>query len=103
RWTLGDLGGSVGLVTGASGFIGRAVGRALRENATVYATYCSDESFPQWSETCAADVRPVPVDLAARRLVDVCDETFDWSVLLAARVALSVSREKPVDELVAVA
>jgi nucleoside-diphosphate-sugar epimerase len=52
---------------------------------------------------CDADVRTIRADLARQRLVDVCDEIFDWSILLAARVALAASREKPVDELVAVA
>ncbi|MDP9309079.1 MAG: hypothetical protein M3P15_12350, partial [Actinomycetota bacterium] len=77
--------------------------RALPKQATVFATYSTDESFPAWADTCGAAVRPVRVDLTAKRLVEVCDEAFDWSVLLAARVVLSASREKPVDELVAVA
>ena len=68
----------------------------------MYATYLDDASFPEWAEKCEADVRPVRVDLIRQRLIEVVSETFDWALLLAARVALADSREHPLDELIAV-
>jgi nucleoside-diphosphate-sugar epimerase len=97
------LEGSLGVITGASGFIGRALVQALPRTAVVYATYLTDDTFPSWVETCAADVRPIRIDLARKRVADAIGEAVDWAILLAARVELLASRRDPVDELVAVA
>ena len=93
------LDGTTGIVTGASGFFGRAVLRRLPANCTVHAVYRTAEDFPHWAETCAADVRPLRLDLARERL----HGRGDWALLLAARVATSTSREDPAGELQAVA
>jgi nucleoside-diphosphate-sugar epimerase len=97
-----SLHGSSGVVTGASGFIGRAVVGSLPAGCRVFAAYHSATDFPDWTETCRADVVPVRVDLAAERLADHVP-AVNWALLLAARVATAASRADPVGELTAVA
>ena len=96
------LDGSTGVVTGASGFIGRAFVGCLPAGCTVFATYRSDADFPEWAERCAADVRPVRIDLATERLAERVP-AVDWGMLLAARVATASSWRDPIGELDAVA
>jgi nucleoside-diphosphate-sugar epimerase len=101
---VGDLSGTVGVVTGASGFLGRAILRTLPADATVFATYRDSADFLEWTSTLSADVRPVQVDLAHERLPEKVTSTdLDWGLSLAARVATAASREDPVGELVHVA
>jgi nucleoside-diphosphate-sugar epimerase len=90
------------VLTGASGFLGRAFLQALPEDCTVFATYRGASDFPGWAEGCAADVRPVRIDLASERLADRIP-AVDWGMLMAARVATAASVEDPVGELQAVA
>jgi nucleoside-diphosphate-sugar epimerase len=98
--TPDDLGGSAGLITGASGFIGRAIMAALPRGTVVHATYRSDDAFPEFAAACAADVRPIAIDLSDTRL-EV--PPVDWALLLAARVATHMSRQDPLGDLRAIA
>lgn len=100
--TFHALDGSVGLVTGASGFIGRAIVNALPKGCRAHATYHSSRDFPEWAESCRADVVPLRLDLSNERLADRVPRV-DWALLLAARVALATSRHDPVGELKAIA
>jgi len=90
---------TIGVVTGASGFLGSAVLAALPVSATVYATYRNDEAFPERARAFRADVRPLRIDLESQRLTDVLPSEVDWALLLAARVQTVRSREDPVNEL----
>jgi len=101
---VSHLSGTVGVVTGASGFLGRAILRRLPADVTVFATYRDSADFLEWTSTLSADVRPVQVDLASRRLPqEVTSTELDWTLTLAARVSTAASREDPVGELVHVA
>jgi nucleoside-diphosphate-sugar epimerase len=95
------LNDTTGVVTGASGFMGRAVLAQLPSSCRVYATYNSARDFPQWAQRCAADVRPVRIDLQTERL-DAVIPPVDWGLLMAARVATAASRRDPIGELRAV-
>jgi len=95
------LSGSTGVVTGASGFIGRAVLKALPAGCRVYAVYNSSPDFVEWASLPRADVVPVRVDLAHERLADYVAEV-DWALLMAARVQTAASLADPVGELAAV-
>lgn len=97
-----EFDGTVGVVTGASGFLGRAVLRHLPARCTVYATYRTAEDFPKWAEGCAAEVHPVRIDLARNRLSERVPQV-DWALLMAARVATAASWQDPLGELEAVA
>ena len=96
------LAGTTGVITGASGFIGRAVLRHLPAESVVHAAYCSSSDFPEWSERCAADIRPLRIDLSQERLADQTG-AVDWALLLASRVATADSWADPMGELEAVA
>jgi nucleoside-diphosphate-sugar epimerase len=93
---------SSGVVTGASGFIGRAIVAALPPSCRVHAVYQSAADFPEWAKACRAEIIPVRVDLTAERLAEHVP-AVDWALLLAARVATAASRADPVGELTAVA
>lgn len=97
-----DLAGTTGVVTGASGFIGRAVLRQLPSTCTVYATYNSASDFPAWAEDCDADVRPLRIDLRHERLAPRVPDA-DWALLMAARVQTARSWADPMSELESVA
>jgi nucleoside-diphosphate-sugar epimerase len=102
--SVSDLSGAVGTITGASGFLGRAVLRALPADVTVFATYRDSADFFEWTSTLSADVRPVKVDLASQRLPqEIVSTELDWTLSLAARVSTAASREDPVGELLHVA
>lgn len=92
---------SAGVVSGASGFIGRAVLRRLPPGVRVYATYHDSTDFPAWAETCAAEVAPVRIDLRSTPLCSVVPRV-DWALLLAARVQTAASRADPLGELTSV-
>lgn len=98
-----DAAGSLGVITGASGFLGRAVLAALPPGAAVFAAYNAANGFPAWAETLAADVRPLRIDLCRQRLAPAIRVQVDWALCLAARVAPVTSGADPVGELVAVA
>jgi nucleoside-diphosphate-sugar epimerase len=100
---VSGLEGSVGVLTGASGFIGRAILRSLPAGVTVYATYNTSDRFRSWAAELQADVRPVQIDLARNRLAPAVGSEVDWALSLAARVATHASRENPVEELAQVA
>jgi nucleoside-diphosphate-sugar epimerase len=102
--TMTDLSGTVGVLTGASGFLGRAVLRRLPADVTVFATYRTSDDFSEWTSTLSADVRPVQIDLAHQRLArHVTTTELDWTLSLAARVSTAASRRDPVGELTYVA
>lgn len=94
----GYIAGSRGVVTGGSGFIGRAILRNLPESARVTATYCSDDSFPEWTDTCRASIDPVRLDLRQTALASVARDA-DWAILCAARVRVADSWADPVTEI----
>jgi UDP-glucose 4-epimerase len=96
-----SLVGTRGVVTGASGFIGRAVLSQLPRGCNVRAVYRSPE-FPAWARTCAASIDPLPLDLTRERLSDHVPDV-DWALLLAARVSTAASRDDPAGELQATA
>jgi nucleoside-diphosphate-sugar epimerase len=98
-----SLNGSVGLVTGASGFLGRAVLRELPAGTTVFATYNKSADFPAWTGRLQADVRPIRIDLARDRVAPSLDTNLDWALCMASRVSTASSRDRPVEELVRVA
>lgn len=100
---MSGLDGSVGVLTGASGFIGRAFLRSLPRGVTVYATYNTSKQFPAWAAELRADVRPVQIDLATDRLAPAVPQEVDWALILAAQVATHASRESPVEALTRVA
>lgn len=77
------LGGSQGIVTGGSGFVGRHVLALLPSDCTVVATYARDEGFPAWAAGLAADVRPLRIDLRTERLASAVAGA-DWLLHLAA-------------------
>jgi nucleoside-diphosphate-sugar epimerase len=93
-----SLDDSVGVVTGASGFIGRALLAGLPSGCRVFATYHSATDFPAWASSCRANIIPVRIDLSAERLPSRVARV-DWALLLAARVALATSRSDPVGDL----
>lgn len=95
------LSGSIGVVTGASGFIGRAVLRALPADCTVFAVYNSSRDFAEWAQRRDPRVVPVRIDLARERLGGAVP-TADWALLMAARVQTAASLSDPVGELGAV-
>jgi nucleoside-diphosphate-sugar epimerase len=90
------LSGTCGVLTGASGFLGRALLRELPAGTKVYATYYSDDRFPTWASTCRAEIEPVRVDLRTTQL-DV--PKVDWALLLAARVKAEDSLRDPLGAL----
>lgn len=98
-----QLDGTVGVLTGASGFLGRAFLRALGPNVTVFAAFHSSDRFAEWASTLPADVRPVQVDLTRTGIAAAVPTELDWALCLAARVDTTKSREHPIDELVHVA
>jgi nucleoside-diphosphate-sugar epimerase len=100
--SLGQLDGSSGVLTGASGFIGRAVLRSLPAGCRVHAVFNSAHDFPEWASSLSADVVPVQVDLAHGRLAEFVPPV-DWALLLAARVATAASVSDPLGELEAIA
>jgi UDP-glucose 4-epimerase len=95
------LDGTTGIVTGASGFIGRAVLSQLPAGCHVHAVHRA-EDFPAWAETLPASVEPLALDLTNERLADHVPEV-DWALLLAARVSTAASWRDPVGELTATA
>lgn len=95
---MSGLGGSTGIVTGASGFIGRAVLRELPPDAEAYAVYSRDNDFPAWADQCWARIHPHRLDLREQRLADAIPAT-DWALLAAARVEVARSWEEPVAEI----
>jgi len=97
-----DPPGHTGVITGASGFIGRAVLRGLPAGVRVHAVYHSSVDFPEWTRTLAAEVVPVRLDLRRDRLSEAVPDT-EWALLLAARVATADSLGDPLGELEAVA
>lgn len=99
---IAALDGSTGVVTGASGFLGRAFLAALPAGVRAHAVYNTDERFPQWAAGCRADIEPLRLDLRRERLAERLP-AVDWALLLAARVETIRSREDPIDELQAVA
>jgi nucleoside-diphosphate-sugar epimerase len=96
-----QLAGSEGVVTGASGFIGRGVLGALPAGCRVHAVYNSSSDFEEWAARQRADIVPLRVDLSRDRLADFVPRA-DWALLMAARVATAASLEDPVGELTAV-
>jgi len=90
------LSGTSGVLTGASGFLGKAVLRELPADTKVYATYYSDDRFPTWANTCRAAIEPVRVDLRTTQL-EV--PKVDWALLLAARVKTEDSLRDPLGAL----
>jgi nucleoside-diphosphate-sugar epimerase len=99
---LAALDGSTGVVTGASGFIGRTFLAALPPDVRVHAVYHGAEDFPGWAAGCRADVRPLRLDLRREALADHVGSA-DWALLLAARVQTARSWDDPIGELEAIA
>jgi nucleoside-diphosphate-sugar epimerase len=100
---VSTLAGSVGLLTGASGFIGRALLQELPATTTVFATYNSSVDFPSWAARLGADVRPIRIDLVHWPVAPLIRTKLDWALCAAAQVATAASRHDPVEELVRVA
>jgi nucleoside-diphosphate-sugar epimerase len=90
------LSGTLGVLTGASGFLGKSLLSELPADTTVYATYHSDDRFPAWAGTCRADIEPIRVDLRTTQL-DV--PKVDWALLLAAQVRTEDSLRDPLGAL----
>jgi nucleoside-diphosphate-sugar epimerase len=72
-----------GILTGASGFVGRRILELLPEGCRVLATH-RDPGFPAFAAGCAADVEPVAIDLAEEPLAPRADGDWDWLIHCAA-------------------
>jgi len=92
------------LVTGASGFIGRNLIRALSADWNVTATYCRSDSFPEFVErTGNRHIHPLRIDLAqpgAADLLQSSSKSFDACVFLAANGDPARSVADPAFDLV---
>ena len=81
--TAERLAGTHGIVTGASGFVGRHVLSTLPAGCRVTALYRQDTSFPAWASSLAADVTPLQLDLSQAALAEHMPGA-DWLLHLAA-------------------
>ena len=81
--TAERLVGTHGIVTGASGFVGRHVLSMLPAECRVTALYRHDTSFPGWASSLAADVTPIQIDLSNVVLAEYVPSA-DWLLHLAA-------------------
>ena len=81
--TAERLAGTHGIVTGASGFVGRHVLSTLPAGCRVTALYRQDTSFPAWASALAAEVTPLQLDLSNAALAEYVPSA-DWLLHLAA-------------------
>jgi nucleoside-diphosphate-sugar epimerase len=93
------------LITGASGFIGRNLILATPKDWKVIATYCNDDSFPNFiREKNLSHVKALRIDLSNPtevRSVDSINKHYDACVHLAANGDPAYSTEAPAHDLAA--